>query len=80
MESIDRGGPTDSAPVRSNRTTGLRNALHRAVTSATQASVTMTPIVIRAAMISASNRAALGATVDGTTVLTCLIGDTTRTD
>jgi len=50
------------------------------VTSATQASVTMAPVVIRAAMISASDRAALGTAVDGPTVLTCLIGDTTGTD
>lgn len=40
----------------------------------------MAPVVIRAAMISAPDRSALGTTVDGPTVLTCLIGDTTGTD
>ncbi len=40
----------------------------------------MAPIVIRAAMISASDRAALATTVDGPAVLTCLIGDTTGTN
>lgn len=40
----------------------------------------MAPIVIRAAMISAADRAAFGTTVDRPTVLTCLIGNTTGTD
>ncbi|WP_179401211.1 hypothetical protein [Burkholderia guangdongensis] len=53
---------------------------HRSVTTAMQATAAIAPVAVRATMILAANGPALGAAVDVSAVLTCVILDTTGTN
>lgn len=55
----------------------LRHEFHCAVTATAQATVVVAPVVIRAAMVPATDGAAFGATVNIRRVLPCLIGNAT---